>query len=255
VKKLNEDLRLTDEFWNRAFEADLYMCCIDADAERAYTFDQLREMWDSLWDRLISKTQKAAVIVAETRGSVSIGELGAAIAEARRESGVQPADPYSSYDDPYKQAAAFATGLDLENNIMNGNEYVSARDEGLLIKVAGSIVQGMKTGDDYYNEKWYQYLRFKAVKSFSDGGMDRLQEYSDELTESYKRAPVLSAYLPGPRYRLPLDIDTDERPPNYRPDHDYDERRVEAILGTTWDPAGQGESLSDYYARMYAKAV
>jgi hypothetical protein len=255
VKKLNEDLRLTDEFWNRAFEADLYMCCIDADAERAYTFKQLRDMWDSLWDRLVSKTQKAAVVVDENRKSVTLGSFGAAIDEARREAGVKPKDPYASYDDPYKQAATFATGMDLENNIINGDEYVSSNDEDILIKVAGSIVQGMKNGDDYYNEKWYQYLRFKAVKEFSDGGMDKLQKYSDELTESYKRAPVRSAYLPGPRRRLPLEIDTDERPPNYKPENDYNQQRVEVLLATTWEPSGKTESLSDYYARMYAKAV
>ena len=96
VKKLNADLRLTDAFWNRAFEADLYMCCIDADAERAYTFKQLRDMWDSLWDRLVSKTQKAAVVVDENRKSVTLGSFGVAIDEARREAGVKPKDPYSS---------------------------------------------------------------------------------------------------------------------------------------------------------------
>ena len=253
VKKLNEDLRLTDEFWNRAFEADLYMCCIDADAERAYTFSQLRDMWDSLWDRLISKTQKASVIVAESRNSVSLGSLEVTIEDARREG--NPGTAESSFNDPYKEAATFATGVDLENNIVNGPEPVSKNDEDILITVAGSIVQGLKDGDEYFNEKWYQYLRFKAVKEYSDDGIKKLHDYSDELTESYKRTTVQSAYLPGPRKRLPLEIDTDERPPNYRPDNDYSQQRVEAILSTTWTPSGKTESLSDYYARMYARAV
>jgi len=254
VKKLNEDLRLTDKFWNRAFEADLYMCCIDADAERAYTFDELRDMWDSLWDRLVSKTQKASAIVDENRASVSLGEIGITIEESRRENGAEE-DPYSSYNDPYRQAATFATGQDLENNVLNGFEYVSPRDEAILLKVAGSIVAGLRGGDGYYNEKWYQYLRFKAVKEFTEGGMDSLNDYADELTELYKRVPVRSAYLPGKRGRLPLDIDTSERPPNYAPEKDYDSQRVEAILATKWDPEGKDEPLADYYARMYAKAV
>jgi hypothetical protein len=253
VKKLNEDLRLTDEFWNRAFEADLYMCCIDADAERAYTFSQLRDMWDSLWDRLISKTQKASVIVAESRNSVSLGSLEVTIEDARREG--NPGTAESNFNDPYKEAATFATGVDLENNIVNGPEPVSRNDEDILITVAGSIVQGLKDGDEYFNEKWYQYLRFKAVKEYSDDGIKKLHDYSDELTESYKRATVQSAYLPGPRKRLPLEIDTDERPRNYRPDNDYSRQRVEALLSTTWTPSGKTESLSDYYARMYARAV
>lgn len=252
VKKLNEDFRLTDEFWNRAFEADLYMCCIDADAERAYSFSELRDMWDSLWDRLVSKTQKASVVVAENRSSVSMGSISVAIEESRQESN---GGTVKTYSDPYREAATFSTGLDLENNIINGNEYVSKSDEDILIKVAGSIVQGLKGGDDYFNEKWYQYLRFKAVKEYTEGGMKKLQDYADELTEAYKRTTVRSAYLPGPKKRLPLEIDTDERPPNYKPENDYDEQRVEALLATTWDQAGKTENLADYYARMYAKAV
>lgn len=252
VKKLNEDLRLTDDFWKRAFEADLYMCCIDADAERAYTFKELRDMWDSLWDRLVSKTQKAAAIVDESRSSVTMGSMSETIEESRRENG---ANQDIAYDDPYREAAAFATGLDIENNIINGNDYVSKTEEDSLIKVAGSIVQGLKGGDDYFNEKWYQYLRFKAVKKYTDDGMRRLHEYADELTEAYKRVSVGSAYLPGQGRRLPLEIDTGERPPNYRPENDYDRQRVEAILATTWDTAGKGEPLADYYARMFAKAV
>lgn len=113
----------------------------------------------------------------------------------------------------------------------------------------------MNGGDDYYNEKWYQYLRFKAVKDFSDNGMGKLQDYADELTESYKRTSGGSAYLPGSRTRAPLDIDVDERPPNYKPENDYDRQQVEVLLATTWDPMGKTETLADYYARMYAKAV
>jgi hypothetical protein len=252
VKKLNEDFRLTDEFWNRAFEADLYMCCIDADAERAYTFSELRDMWDSLWDRLISKTQKASVIVEENRSSVTMGSMSATIEESRREATGQSSE---SFSDPYREAAVFATGVDLENNIINGNEYVSKTDEDILIKVAGSIVQGLKGGDDYFNEKWYQYLRFKAAKEYTDGGMKKLHEYADELTESYKRTTVRSAYLPGPSKRSPIEIDTDERPPNYKPDNDYNKQRVEALLATSWERTSKTETLADYYARMYAKAV
>ena len=252
VKKLNEDFRLTDDFWNRAFEADLYMCCIDADAERAYTFTQLRDMWDSLWDRLVSKTQKASVVVEENRSTVTRGSLSATIEESRREA---TGDTERAYDDPYREAATFSTGVDLENNIINGNEYVSKTDEDILIKVAGSIVQGLKGGDDYYNEKWYQYLRFKAVKEYTDDGMKKLQDYADDLTESYKRTVVRSAYLPGPKKRLPLEIDSEERQPNYRPDNDYNRQRVEALLAVSWDQPPKTESLADYYARMYAKAV
>ena len=252
VKKLNEDFRLTDDFWNRAFEADLYMCCIDADAERAYTFTQLRDMWDSLWDRLVSKTQKASVVVEENRSTVTRGSLSATIEESRREA---TGDAERAYDDPYREAATFSTGVDLENNIINGNEYVSKTDEDILIKVAGSIVQGLKGGDDYYNEKWYQYLRFKAVKEYTDDGMKKLQDYADDLTESYKRTVVRSAYLPGPKKRLPLEIDSEERQPNYRPDNDYNRQRVEALLAVSWDQPPKTESLADYYARMYVKAV
>ena len=252
VKKLNEDFRLTDEFWNRAFEADLYMCCIDADAERAYTFSQLREMWDSLWDRLVSKTQKASVIVDENRKSVTMGSISATIEDGRRNA---TGDTGDTYDDPYREAAAFATGVDLENNIINGNEHVSRNDEDVLIKVAASIVQGLKGGDDYFNEKWYQYLRFKAVKEYTESGMKKLREYSESLTEAYKRTIVSSAYLPGKAKRLPLDIDDAERPPNYHPENDYDPQRVEALLGARWDQPRKNEPLPDYYARIYAKAV
>jgi hypothetical protein len=252
VKKLNEDFRLTDDFWNRAFEADLYMCCIDADAERGYTLTQLHDMWDSLWDRLVSKTQKASVVVEENRSAVTRGSLSATIEESRREA---TGNTERAYDDPYREAATFSTGVDLENNIINGNEYVSKTDEDILIKVAGSIVQGLKGGDDYYNEKWYQYLRFKAVKEYSDDGMKKLQDYADDLTESYKRTVVRSAYLPGPKKRLPLEIDSEERQPNYRPDNDYNRQRVEALLAASWDQPPKTESLADYYARIYAKAV
>jgi hypothetical protein len=179
-----------------------------------------------------------------------MGLLAVTIEESRREGGATVDSV-----DPYRDAATFATGVDIENNIINGYEKVSKRDEDILIKVAGSIVQGMKSGDDYYNEKWYQYLRFKAVKAYSDDGMRKLIEYSDELTESYKRTTVQDARLPGPKKRLPLDLDTTERPPNYAPENDYNNQRVGAILAMTWDTQGKTESLSDYYARMYAKAV
>ena len=253
VKKLNEDLRLTDKFWNRAFEADLYMCCIDADAERAYTFKQLREMWDSLWDRLISKTQKASVVVEENRSSAKFSSIVDAIAESRREGGAP--ETTNNYVDPYKEAAVFATGPDLENNIMNGLEPVSKRDEDILLKIAASIVQGLKGGDDYYNEKWYQYLRFKRNKRFTDDGMGKLTDYGSELTESYKRTSSLDAFMPGSRNRESLAIDSDERPPNYVVPSEYDQSRVDSILGMEWTASGPNESLSDYYARMYAQAV
>ena len=253
IKKLNEDFRLTDEFWNRAFEADLYMCCIDADAERAYTFKELREMWDSLWDRLVSKTQKASVIVQENRPTVSFGSFAESIAESRVEGGSEPVT--SNYADPYKEAAVFSTGMDIENNILNGAEKVSSRDEDILLKIAGSIVQGLKGGDDYYNEKWYQYLRFKSIKKFTDNGMTTLTDYGRELTESYKSASGTGTTMPGPTRRTPLDIDSSERQPNYSIPSDYDQDRVDSLLGATWDREEVNEPLADYYARIYAQAV
>lgn len=253
VKKLNEDLRLTDKFWNRAFEADLYMCCIDADAERAYTFEQLREMWDSLWDRLVSKTQKASVIVQENRQTSTFRSIADAITRNRIEGGVHPST--DNYADPYKEAAVFATGPDIENNILNGFEDVSRRDEGILLKIAASIVQGLKGGDDYYNEKWYQYLRFKMVKRFTDDGMKQLTDFGKELTESYKRTSSTDARMPGTTRRDPLNIDTDERKPNYVVASEYNQERVDRIIGVAWTDPSSNESLSDYYARMYAKAV
>lgn len=253
VKKLNEEFRLTDEFWNRAFEADLYMCCIDADAERAYTFKELRDMWDSLWDRLVSKTQKAAVIVQENRTSISFGSISEAIAESRLGGGASPVT--TNYADPYKEAAAFATGVDLENNILNGTDYVSSRDESILLKIAESIVRGLQSGDDYYNEKWYQYLRFKSVKRFTDNGMKTLTEYGSELTESYKRTSGPSASLPGTGGRGKANVDASERQPNYFVPSDYDEERVNRILGIKWNDADSNEPLSDYYMKMCAQAV
>ena len=252
IKKLNEDLRLTDDFWNRAFEADLYMCCIAADGNTAYTMSELRDMWDSLWDRLISKTQKASVIVEENRQGATMGSIADAINEVRQENGVEPSD--SNFSDPYLEAATFSTGPEMENNIVNGDEPVSQRDEDLLVKVAESIVQGVGS-DEYFNEKWYQYLRFKATKRFSDGAMDNLGELRDRLVESYKHSNAQSAYPPGPTGRQPLEIDDDERPPNYSVPSDYDGQRVEAILTSTWDKMGADETLDDYYARMYSKAV
>ena len=252
VKKLNEDLRLTDEYWNRAFEADLYMCCMAADAQTAYTFDELRDMWDSLWDRLVSKTQKASAVVEENRETATMASIADMINQVRKDTGAVESD--TNFADPYLESATLATGPDTENNILNGSEKVTKSEEDLLISVAGSIAQGVK-GDAYFNEKWYQFLRFKAMKWFSDGGMDRLQEYSDEITESYKRALGESARLPGPRGRLPVEIDETEIQPNYHVDSDYDGQRVEAILMMRWDAQGANENLSDYYAREFARAV
>ena len=250
VKKLNEDLRLTDEFWNRAFEADLYECCFRADAERGYTLKELRDMWDSLWDRLISKTQKAKVIVDEHRADSSDSALADAIRNVRRQNGA-PEDE----SDPYAVAADFATGPDLEANITNGGEYVSNGDEDLLLAVAGSIVQGMQ-GDYYFNEKWYQFVRFKSMKQFTDNGMKKMMEYSSQLTENLKSTSPDNGYaLPGKARRDPVELDDSERPPNYKVDSDYDEQRVDAILAMEWTPALSTESLSDYYARMYNVAV
>lgn len=247
VKKLNEDFRLTDDFWNRAFEADLYMCCISADYERGYTFTELREMFDSLWDRLTSKTQKAKCVVDEHREETSNAALADTINQVRQEHGGS-----AGFSDPYREAADFATGPDLENNVINGTEYVSSNDEELLLKVAASIVQGNIT-DDYFNEKWYQFLRFKSKKKFSDKGMNKMSELALDLTSNYKSGSSTNKYaLPGKKGRHPLEIDTEERPPNYKVDPDYDSQKVGAILSMSWDSTREGESLADYYARNYA---
>ena len=61
VKKFNEDFRLTGDYWNKEFEADIYVCCMRADAsyEQDISIEELGSLWGDLLDRLRAINSRA----------------------------------------------------------------------------------------------------------------------------------------------------------------------------------------------------
>lgn len=257
VKQHNKELRLDDKFWNRQFEADIYSCCIEAEGEQGYTWEELRAMWDALWDKLVSKTQKANNAVAAVKAEESLGSFDSEIANItniyRNADSGDGTDGGDNTTKPYSSAADMAYGSDFENAITNGTKYISSSNEKKLISVAGSVSAGAKS-DDYFTEKWYQLLRFKAPFHFSKGGMGELESFGNDISKppapDFSRHPDsnFKQILIRPR----IEFDPSEREANYYVESDYNEARVKKITGLKWNSQREGESLAGYYARMYS---
>ena len=58
--------------------------------------------------------------------------------------------------------------------------------------------------------------------------------------------------FPTSKARIPSRTVPEDRQSNYWVDSDFDGERVAKIMDIEWDGPAEGESLSGYYARMYA---
>ena len=248
VKQHNKELRLDDSFWNRQFEADIYSCCIAAENSSGYTMKEFRDMWDSLWDKLISMTQKANNSVVQVKAESSLGSFESELATISATFGRDDSEV-----SPYESAADSAYGTDYENGIVNGTRYISSSNERKLLSVAASVSAGIKD-DDYFTEKWYQFLRFKAPFHFSKGGMTELGNMGDEISfpanPDFSKHPT-TTFSPS-TVRKAEEVSSVEREPNYVVESDYDSAQVNKIESMRWTSQRSNESLTDYYARMYA---
>jgi hypothetical protein len=263
VKKFNEEMRLTGDYWNRAFECDIYQCCMRADAvgNSPFSLKELGEMWEDLYDRLraCNRRAKNRVDFAKvTYGLNGTGGVAWSTDMMRNTSyNVTPIDgsigaTSGIEEDPVRMAAEFSDSPERENDI-NVGDYPLTKQEDELIRGIGLSIAAGCNEDSYFTEKWYQYLRFAGYYAISNKTVSELREVRDKsngLSADFNGG--YETNFPAATVREPLEIEPDERGANYWVDSDYDAARVAKIQDIKWDAQRSNESLVGYYARMYA---
>lgn len=251
VKKFNEDMRLTGEYWNRAFEADIYQCCMRADADPGYSVDELSGMWSDLYDRLRACNRRAKNHVAVAKVTYGLNGIGGVAWDTDMMQasafGVTPVD------DPVKMASEFSDSNDRENDINVGDYPLTSQEDELMLAIGLSIAAGCDE-DSYFVEKWYQFLRFAGFYAMSDKTVSALgdaRESPGRVKANFSTGNVTN--FPSVQVRPPLTIDETERGVNYWVDSDYDAERIDRIRNVEWPARRDGEPLADYYARAFAK--
>lgn len=260
VKKFNEDFRLTGDYWNREFEADIYVCCMRADAayEQDISLKEMGSLWGDLLDRLRSINSRAKnglAFAKVTYGVEATGKIAYDTKGMRDDYRTEEYEDSPTTGDSVKMAAQFYDSPDRENDINVGSEPISTQEDELIRAVGVSIAQGCEE-DTYFVEKWYQYLRFAGMYELSNSTVAKLREVRDSA--GGLKADFGGGYetnFPAVTRREPSDVGTEDREVNYWVDSDYDGKRVDKIQNISWEKQGDGESLAAYYARMYATAV
>lgn len=257
VKKFNEDMRLTGDFWNRAFECDIYQCCMRADAvgNSPFSLKELGAMWYDLYDRLRACNRRAKNKVDFAKVSYGLNGTGgfAWNTDMMRNTSYDVTPVESGIEvDPVRMAAEFSDSPERENDI-NVGEYPLSKHEDETIRGIGlSIAAGCKE-DSYFTEKWYQYLRFAGFYAISNNTVSALQEVRGNASGlSADFGGGYETNFPAVTAREPVYLDTEERGANYWVDSDYDADRVARIQDMKWGPQRENETLVGYYARMYA---
>lgn len=263
VKKFNEDMRLTGDYWNRAYECDIYQCCMRADAaaNSPYSLKELGSMWSDLFDRLRTCTRRAKNMVDFAKVTCGLNGTGGIAwnTDMMRSTSynVTPVDgsigaSSGTEYDPVRMAAEFSDSPERENDINVGDYPLSSQEDELIRNIGLSIAAGCDE-DSYFTEKWYQYLRFAGYYAVSNNTVSALRDVRDKasgLSADFNGGNETN--FPTVTVREPLEIETEEREANYWVDSDYDEAKIVRIQNIQWTPRHENESLESYYARMYA---
>jgi len=262
VKKFNEELQLTGEFWNRAFEADIYLCCMRADSAYdagysengdGYTLDELAGMWDDLYDRLRTCNSRAKNKVSVAKVTYGLDGTGGIAWNVDLFRNGQEGKSLTETD-PVRDAAEFTDSPDRENDINVGKQPLTSQEDESLRAIGLSIADGCEE-DSYFTEKWYQFLRFAGLFKISNNTVKALRDVrgkSSGLDANFNGG--FETNFPKPTGRAPVKMDEEERLANYSVESDYEKARVLRIQNIIWTSQRNGESLADYYSRMYATA-
>ena len=254
VKKFNEDMRLSGEYWDRAFEYDIYTCCMAADNKSGLSLKELASQWDDLYDRLRtcnSRARNRVSVAKVTYGLVGTAAIDWDDATLRQ---AQEGKPVTA-EDPVRMAAEFSDTPDRENDINTGSTPLTSAEDGAIASIGLSIAEGCSE-DSYFVEKWYQFLRFAGLYELSNSTVEKLRdarEKSGGMDAGFTGGSETN--FPAVTRRPPADIEAEEFGPNYWVDSDYVPERADRIAGIEWTGQTGHESLADYYARMYATAV
>ena len=273
VKQFNEKFRLTGEYWNRAYEADLYICCMKADAD-GYSLMDLRNMWSDMFDRLRACNDRVKETMRKTKWTYGLststtGELAYYVKTTRSVAGAMDGE-MGSKRNSVADAVRFANGSnELENELTPGDYPLTESEDSALREIGKSVAAGTRE-NPYFGEKWAQFVRYLKYYAFSDTTYRELLEATDdgtgEVSEPYD--PSARTQFHQVTTREPLDApevtneygvtyvdDPENTEVNYWVESDYDEERVNALSNIQWAPEKPGESLVSYYSRMYAAAV
>ena len=254
VRKFNEEMRLTGEYWDRAYEYDIYTCCMAADNSRGPSLEEMASMWSDWYDRLQTCNSRAKDRVSFAKVTYGLVGTGAIDWDTGKMRQAQPGKS-TTPENPVLTAAVFSDTPDRENDVNVGDRPLSSQEDDDIRRIGMSVAAGCRE-DTYFVEKWYQYLRFAGQYRLSDSTVNELRGLRDSAGRM--KADFTGGYetnFPARSARSPADMDETEREPNYWVDSDYDESRVRRIEGIGWTGMKTGESLSSYYARMYATAV
>lgn len=254
VKQFNEDFRLNGEYWNRAYEADIYLCCMRADAAASsgYTLKELADMWDDLYDRLRTCNSRARNKVSIAKVTYGLNGTGGIEWDTYRFRRGQTEETLEA-NDRVAMAAQFTDSPDRENDINVGSYPLTAQEDESIRALGLSVAAGCEE-DPYFVEKWYQYLRFAGLYTLSNNTVEALRDVRENASGLTGDFSGSQTTFPTSKIREPVEVDETERTPNYWVEPDYDAERVAAIEGIAWKPKRDNESLADYYGRMYATA-
>lgn len=266
TKQMYKDLRLEDKYWRRAMEADIYTCCLatelDAPTARESVLRQL--YFENPWDWLLSLFKKAK----NKDDNTSEADAEAEEYDVSRPftfADLHPSEG-SSLGGSIKDAINFTYSVETENEVMAGPKKISKFEENTLKSIVGSM--SSQTDDNYYVEHMYQLVRFSNNYATSEAYIQYVSDKLDSIESLSGNYSSSDNGMNNSSVRQPYYVDNPTGYPTadgsvstpaivatYTVPSDFDQTRSEKISYFQFTPQASGETLANYYARMYQSAV
>ena len=160
IKEINENLRLDDYYWRRAFEIDLYTMCIA--------------------NKVNSSTSRDTVM----RDLYTDADSGTKPFDSINDSISNMTIPESTTNNSDKtlntldQAILFSSSQETENDVNVGTYPITKYEEQILLNIAKCLTNGK---DDYFTEKLYQLIRFTNFYAIDTDTYVELKNCLDSL--------------------------------------------------------------------------
>ena len=269
TKQMYKDLRLEDKYWRRAMEADIYTCCLAAELDAPTARESvLRQLYfQNPWDWLMSLFRKAKnkddnTTEAQAEAETFDDNRPFTFADFHQDED----SSMSPLNGSIKDAINFTYAVETENEVMAGPKKISTFEENTLKSIVGSM--SSQKDDTYYIEHMYQLVRFsnnyattESYIQYVSDKLDLIESLSGDYSSSengMNHSNVRSPYYADNPTGYPTADGAISEPAlvaTYDVPNDFDKERSEKISLFQFTPQAQGESLANYYERMYQSAL
>ena len=233
IKEINENLRLDDYYWRRAFEIDLYTMCIANKVNSATSRDTvMRDLYtdsdsgtkpfDSINDSISNMT------TAESTTNNSDKTLNA-----------------------LDQSILFSSSQETENDVNVGTYSITKYEEQILLNVAKCLTNGK---DDYFTEKLYQLIRFTnfyAIDTDTYVELKNCLDSLDSMNVDFNSHPVRLFSNNDNRSEIVNMVENDKE--NYFVESEYNDTIVNKFLETKY--VINFSDLSKSFYNIYSQVI